>query len=118
VSNDSTSSPIREDPPDQWEELHRRATSIIEHVIAQLPDPLRAEAKRVGYHLARTCPDDDGTLGDYDYETETIRLFLLSLQRFTQEEELDFFSELRKTYLHELGHHLGLDEDGVEGYGL
>jgi predicted Zn-dependent protease with MMP-like domain len=47
-----------------------------------------------------------------------VRLFLDSLWEYAGEEELTFRREVRTTYLHELGHYLGWDEEQVEALGL
>lgn len=47
-----------------------------------------------------------------------IILFLESLWDFSAGDETLFRAEVRKTYLHELGHYLGLDEEDVEDRGL
>lgn len=47
-----------------------------------------------------------------------IRLFLDNLWDFAGGNELTYRREVRKTYLHELGHYLGWDEFQVEALGL
>jgi predicted Zn-dependent protease with MMP-like domain len=47
-----------------------------------------------------------------------IRLFLDSLWEYSEEDEVTFRREVRTTYLHELGHYLGWDEEQVEALGL
>jgi len=47
-----------------------------------------------------------------------IRLFLDNLWDYAGADELKFRREVRKTYLHELGHYLGWDEGQVEALGL
>lgn len=47
-----------------------------------------------------------------------IRLFLLNLWEWVGEDEQDFRDEVATTYLHELGHYLGWDEDEVADRGL
>src|SRR5436309_304281 len=47
-----------------------------------------------------------------------IILFLESLWEFAEEDEAIFREEVRTTYLHELGHYLGLDEIDLEERGL
>jgi predicted Zn-dependent protease with MMP-like domain len=42
----------------------------------------------------------------------------VTIEEFCVEEGGDFTDEVRVTYLHELGHHLGWDEDDLEGRGL
>lgn len=47
-----------------------------------------------------------------------IILFLENLWEFASEDEEIFREEVRTTYLHELGHYLGLDEIDLEERGL
>jgi predicted Zn-dependent protease with MMP-like domain len=47
-----------------------------------------------------------------------IRLFLDNLWDYSEGDELDYRREVRKTWLHELGHYLGWDEAQVEALGL
>jgi predicted Zn-dependent protease with MMP-like domain len=47
-----------------------------------------------------------------------IRLFLDNLWDYAGGADLTFRKEVRKTYLHELGHYLGWDEQQVEALGL
>jgi predicted Zn-dependent protease with MMP-like domain len=45
-------------------------------------------------------------------------LYLAEIHDFCTTEGLDFADQIRITYLHELGHHLGLDEKELEIRGL
>jgi len=47
-----------------------------------------------------------------------IILFLENLWNFAEEDKDIFREEVRTTYLHELGHYLGLDEIDLEERGL
>ncbi|MBL9137881.1 MAG: metallopeptidase family protein, partial [Verrucomicrobiales bacterium] len=47
-----------------------------------------------------------------------ILLFLENLWEFSEEDEEIFLDEVQTTYLHELGHYLGLDEIDLEERGL
>ncbi len=47
-----------------------------------------------------------------------IRLFLDNLWDYADGDEITFRREVRKTYLHELGHYLGWDEEQIEALGL
>lgn len=51
-------------------------------------------------------------------ELPRIRLFLVNLWQWTEEEEHDYRDEVGTTFLHELGHYLGWDEDEVNQRGL
>lgn len=47
-----------------------------------------------------------------------IRIFVENLWEYTEHDEQDFRDEVGTTYLHELGHYLGWDEDEVAERGL
>jgi predicted Zn-dependent protease with MMP-like domain len=47
-----------------------------------------------------------------------IRLFLMNLWEWTDRDEQDFRDEVGTTFLHELGHYLGWDEDELGQRGL
>ena len=51
-------------------------------------------------------------------EIPRIRLFLTNLWEWVGEDEQDFRDEVGTTFLHELGHYLGWDEDEVAERGL
>ena len=51
-------------------------------------------------------------------ELPRIRLFLANLWDWVGEEEQDYRDEVGTTFLHELGHYLGWDEDEVAARGL
>ena len=47
-----------------------------------------------------------------------IRLFLDNLWDYCDGDELTYRKEIRITYLHELGHYIGWDEEKIEELGL
>lgn len=47
-----------------------------------------------------------------------IRIFVGNLWEYCERDEQDFRDEVGTTYLHELGHFLGWDEDEVADHGL
>lgn len=51
-------------------------------------------------------------------EMPRIRLFLDNLWDYCGSDELTYRKEIRITYLHELGHYLGWDEDKIDELGL
>ena len=51
-------------------------------------------------------------------ELPRIRLFLQNLWEWVEEDEQDYRDEVGTTFLHELGHYLGWDEDDVNQRGL
>ena len=51
-------------------------------------------------------------------ESPRIRMFLLNLWEWVEQDEQDYRDEVGTTLLHELGHYLGWDEDDVADRGL
>jgi predicted Zn-dependent protease with MMP-like domain len=98
---------------------------------AALPAEVRAASETVGVSLEQ-APSQDGLLGDelgcfegtaHDEEPDAayppiIRLFLANLWDYAGGDEQDFRDEVATTYLHELGHYLGWDEQEIEARGL
>ena len=120
-----------------WDSLVAAATAEVEATIAELPGPLRERAKALPVTLERQPNPEqlrDGiepdTLGlfvgpEYAYaETDAVPLppqiilFLENLWENSAADEDIFCDEVRTTYLHELGHYLGLDENDLFDRGL
>jgi predicted Zn-dependent protease with MMP-like domain len=110
-----------------WEQLYARAEKVIERTIESLPEPIREQARKISTLLDKWPADeDDEMFGQFhgfvpDRLSETlgpIFIFVGPIYLFCEEENGDFEDEVRITYLHELGHHLGLDEDDLEDRGL
>ena len=112
--------------PARWEMLKARAGSVLEKAIAELPPEILAEAQKVPVLFEQQCVEDPDILGAYGHFTLNeigeangpIILYLATLDDYCAEEGEDFAAEVRLTYLHELGHHLGWDEDDLEARGL
>ena len=96
------------------------AKSAVEDTISKMPTPLRVEACCAGYQLWKV--DDDprhpNSLGDYTRSIKMIRLFLSTIREQCSENGDEFSNLVVITYLHELGHHLGLKESHLENWGL
>ena len=109
----------------------------VENVISALPEDVRrkAEEVHVAYELAMPGywkedgvePDSLGlfsgpSCADPEFDTAPeiplISLFLLNLWDYSDSDVQTFREEVRRTYLHELGHYLGLEEDDMEQRGL
>ena len=118
-----------------WEKLCLVASKEVEATLAALPKPLRARADKLPVTFERQPNADlqaDGieadTLGlftgpEFTEEGDVplppqIILFLENLWDFAEWDEMIFREELRTTFLHELGHYLGLGEDEIAGRGL
>lgn len=113
------------------------ALDEVEATLDELPRPLRekAEALPVTFEpRPNQAHVDDGiepdTLGlfvgpEYAFEENSqlplppqIILFLENLWEFSEGDEEQFLDEVHTTYLHELGHYLGLDEEDLFSRGL
>lgn len=103
----------------------------------QLPPDIRALARNVAVHYERAPaadviaegfePDILGLFTGSPHGTELdhtnpappqILLYLASLWEFSEDDVDIFRDEVRLTYLHELGHYLGWDEDDLTQRGL
>lgn len=112
--------------------LEKLAADEVAAVLAALPEPLAEKARQLPVLFTQTPNPDDGQdddllglfigpeLADAGYETlpAQIILFLENLRDEAEENEAAFRNEVRITYLHELGHYLGLDEDDLFDRGL
>ena len=111
-----------------WKKLDALAAAEIGTTISALPGPLRALAGKLPVTFARRPNVDlqaDGieadTLGLFvgaEFADEgnvplpaQIILFLNNLWEYAGGNEAAFREEVRTTFLHELGHYLGLGED-------
>ena len=120
-----------------WQKLHALALAEVKATLAALPEPLRDRAQALPVTFERhpnTAQLQDGiepdTLGlfvgpEFAYEETTtlplppqIILFLENIWDLAEADEEFFREEVRTTYLHELGHYLGLDEDDLFDRGL
>jgi predicted Zn-dependent protease with MMP-like domain len=118
-----------------FKKLESIAATEVEAILSSLPAPLREPACKLPIILERVPNEGliaDGiepdTLGLFtgpefaDEEHATlppqIILFLENIWDATEGDEESFREEIRTTFLHELGHYLGLDEDGLTERGL
>ena len=119
-------------PEFDWTKLERLAHIEVEACIRELPDEIREIAqqtpclyKRWHPNAPHIDPEAIYMLGEYlNYGDEAlsdsgvIALYLGAIAWYCEDERLDYKDEIRRTYLHELGHHLGWGEDEVEQRGL
>jgi predicted Zn-dependent protease with MMP-like domain len=121
--------------PTNWKSLQAMALAEVEATLAALPAPLRERALQLPITFERV-PNaglqadgiDADTLGLFvgpEFAEETnvpmppqIILFLENINDFAENHPDIFRDEVRTTLLHELGHYLGLDEDGLMERGL
>lgn len=113
------------------------AEEEVRSTIRRLPAPLRREAEAVPV-VCEPAPSEQLVADGYDpdllglfiggaFDEETsgnvnlppqILLFLENLWDLANNDDAVFRKEVRKTYLHELGHYLGMDEIDLEERGL
>lgn len=115
-------------PEEIWDERFAVAKKVVKETVEALPEEVRAEARSVPCIFERWPPEgyDRGTLGLYtgweagkvSQARGPIHIFVGGHHVMDTEGEADFAVEVRRTYLHELGHHLGLDEGEMEERGL
>jgi predicted Zn-dependent protease with MMP-like domain len=118
-----------------WNELCQLATREIEAVLEQLPSKLRERAVALPITFEptpnpqmQTDGIESDTLGLFtgpEFAEEghipmppQIILFLENLREFAKNDEKVLRKEVATTFLHELGHYLGLDEEDLAERGL
>lgn len=120
-----------------WQKLHALAREEVQTTLAALPAPLRERAQVLPVTFERhpnAALRRDGiepdTLGLFvgpefaDEETAAlplppqIILYLENIWDLAEADEEVFRDEVHTTYLHELGHYLGLNEDDLFDRGL
>lgn len=119
-----------------WQRLESLARKETAGVLRSLPDELRSPAAALpviyealpSAEIAEELGCDDllglfvgvphGMTDARDPLPAQILLFLENLWDYAEGSEAAFRDEVRVTFLHELGHYLGLDEDEVEERGL
>jgi predicted Zn-dependent protease with MMP-like domain len=120
-----------------WQQLHALARTEVEATLAALPAPLRERARALPVTFERRpnaahrrdgiAPDTLGLFVGPEFADEEtaalplppqIILFLHNLWDYAEADEEFFCEEVHTTYLHELGHYLGLDEGDLCDRGL
>ena len=120
-----------------WNRLLALAQEEIRATIAELPPELRERAEPLPVVYERVPPPDmldevvqPDTLGLFVGEAfpdgeggpsplpPQIFLFLENLWDFAEGDEETYLDEVHVTYIHELGHYLGLNEEELEERGL
>jgi predicted Zn-dependent protease with MMP-like domain len=120
-----------------WEQLNQLARAQVAATLAALPKPLRERAQSLPVTFERVPSAalqaegiESDTLGiftgpafgDEEHSASPlppqIILFLENLWDFAEGDAEIYGDEVQTTYLHELGHYLGLDEDELTERGL
>ena len=118
-----------------WAQLFPIAQQEVKAILASLPAPLREQAAPLPVTY-EPHPNPQLLADEYDPELlglfigsplaeagdsplpPQIILFLENLWDYAEQDEEFYREEVRTTYLHELGHYLGLDEIDLEERGL
>ncbi|MEI6567666.1 MAG: metallopeptidase family protein [Verrucomicrobiota bacterium] len=120
-----------------WDRLCELAQEEVAATLEALPDTLREQAEKLPLTLERTpgpdlvadgiAPDTLGLFVGPDFAEEGIGaspmppqiiLYLANLWDSAEQDEEFYLEEVHTTFLHELGHYLGLDEDELFERGL
>ena len=116
--------------PRLWQRLQQAAEEEVRDIRRTLPPELRSQAKGlpVAYEPVpgQAIVDDgydpdllglfvghDHADGNGDPLPPEILLFLWNIWDYAGRRTEDYREEVRRTYLHELGHYLGLEEDDL-----
>lgn len=106
-------------PDIPWESRFTEADAVIRELVAELPPEIRAEAEKVPFLLKEWPPKDvSPRMGAYlsfqPAKVSTVPgpiiIYIGPHHDICARDNIDYSQEIRRTYLHELGHHLGLDE--------
>jgi predicted Zn-dependent protease with MMP-like domain len=128
-------SPATKEMNSNWKKLSEMASAEVEGVLIKLPAPLREEAKQLPVALERV---PNGELLEEGIEADTlgiftgaefaekghipmpshIILFLENIWEYAEGDEKAFREEIQTTFLHELGHYFGLEEEDLFERGL
>lgn len=118
-----------------WGKIYAIAVAEVEVTLAALPKPLRERAEKLPVTFERVPnaelqadgiePDTLGLFTGPEFADEEqvplppqIILFLENIWEFAEGQEEVFRQEVRTTFLHEMGHYLGLDEKEITDRGL
>lgn len=120
-----------------WDWLCELAQDEVGAIVEGLPDTLRVQASKLPLTLERKpgrdlvgdgiAPDTLGLFVGPEFAEEAsgaspmpprIILFLENIWEMAEQDEEIYLEEVHTTYLHELGHYLGLDEDDLYDRGL
>lgn len=114
LADDEVRATLKRLPP-----LLRRRARLLPVVFEPRPnDQLIADGydpDLLGLFVGNSFGDEETACADVPPQ---ILLFLENLWDFADGDEQVYRDEVRTTYLHELGHYLGLDEIGLEQRGL
>lgn len=106
-----------------------RFEELVRQAIDRVPEPFAAALAAVPVTVHERSPEDDPGLygrysgvpldergGEYPHLPSVIEVFVHPLADDCRDDD-ELREEVRITVLHELGHHLGMDEDTLERLG-
>ncbi len=112
-------------------ELISMAEQEIAQILKVLPDEIRAHALNCPLSFESkpaAGSEDEELLGVFEGASlldeasadnlPRIRLFVENIWEYVEMDEQDYLDEVGTTFLHELGHYLGWDEDEIAEHGL
>ena len=94
-----------------------RAKEVILSTIEALPPELKSRTATAPWVLKDWPEDGRNILGLYCTAPANL-IFVGAIHHHCKSSQLDFAAEIQTTYLHELGHALGLSEEDVQIRGL
>jgi predicted Zn-dependent protease with MMP-like domain len=120
---------VRPESLDGWSQLIDQAGDTVRSAVAELPDDVRAEAETVPVLFEEQSENERPgrtILGLYrgfipnqvSARKGPIVLYLRSIEAYVGGSGAAFNDQVRRTFLHELGHHLGWGETDVRARGL
>lgn len=118
-----------------WARLVEDAQVEVDATLADLPADLRTRAWKIPIAFEHVpsqalqrdgiAPDTLGLFAGSSFPEEDrgelppqIILYLDNIWDDAQEDRKEYLVQVRRTFLHELGHYLGLDESGLEARGV
>lgn len=105
-----------------------RFAALVEQALDELPEPLAAQLDNVAIVIEDVHPDDEELLGlyegvpqteRYDYVgvlPDTISIYRLPLCAMCAD-EAELIDEVKITVVHEVAHHLGIDDEALHDLG-
>lgn len=99
--------------PTEVQEAAQRCALSLEARPSNDSDDEELEGDELGLFEGACLLDDPAS-----EDMPRIRLFLENLWEWVEGDEQDFRDEVGTTFLHELGHYLGWDEDDIAARGL
>jgi predicted Zn-dependent protease with MMP-like domain len=107
----------------KWAELFARVERVVATTRAELPQAVGHEVERLTVIMDKWAPRMLGSYHQFEpgrvsSGTGPIFIFVGSVYQNCELHGLEFDDEIRTTYLHELGHHLGLSEVELTDRGL